>query len=102
MAKRAKGKNDLLATTSLASPNSVDPVDQVAPKTPVSTQAFPGAITVDGFCKRYKIGRTTFYAEVKAGRIRPVKVGRKTLVPEPEGERWLASLPGAEGTSDAA
>ena len=103
MAKRANRKNDLLATTSLASPMSVDPADQgrtqerLAQRRPSS-----GAITVDGFCDRYNIGRTTFYAEVKAGRIRPVKVGRKTLIPEPEGERWLASLPTAEGTPNAA
>jgi excisionase family DNA binding protein len=102
MANRAHRKNDLLATTSLASTMSVDPADQVALRMPGSTQAFLGAITVDGFCDRYNIGRTTFYSEVKAGRIRPVKVGRKTLVPEMEGERWLGSLPTAEGTPNAA
>jgi excisionase family DNA binding protein len=102
MAKRANRKNYLLSTTSVASPKPVDPADQVAPKTPGSTQAFPGAITVDGFCHRFSIGRTTFYAEVKAGRIRPVKVGRKTLIPEAEVERWLASLSAAEGISNVA
>jgi excisionase family DNA binding protein len=102
MVKRANRKNDLLVTTTLASPMSADPDVQVVPRVPGSTQAFPGAITVDGFCDRYNIGRTTFYAEVKAGRIRPVKVGRKTLIPEPEAARWLASLPAAEGTPDAA
>jgi hypothetical protein len=52
-----------------------------------------GALTVDAFCARYGIGVTTFYAEVKAHRLHPVKIGRKTLVPISEGNRWLASLP---------
>jgi excisionase family DNA binding protein len=60
-----------------------------------------GALTVDGFCHRFSIGRTTFYGEVKAGRIRPVKVGRKTLIPVPEAARWQASLPVTEGTPNA-
>ena len=102
MAYRANRKNDRLASTSLASPVPVGSADQGGSKVPGSTHAFSGAITVDGFCGRYNIGRTTFYAEVKAGRIRPVKVGRKTLIPEPEAARWLASLPAAEGTPDAA
>jgi excisionase family DNA binding protein len=102
MANRANRKNDHLASTSLASPVPVGSADQGGSKVPGLTHAFSGAITVDGFCGRYNIGRTTFYAEVKAGRIRPVKVGRKTLIPEPEAARWLASLPAAEGTPDAA
>ena len=61
-----------------------------------------GALTVGGFCQRFSIGRTTFYAEVKAGRIRPVKVGRKTLIPVREAARWQASLPAVEGAPDAA
>ena len=99
MAYRANRKNDRLASTSLASPVPVGSADQGGSKVPGSTHAFSGAITVDGFCDRYNIGRTTFYAEVKAGRIRLVKMGRKTLIPEPEGERWLASLPTADDTS---
>lgn len=51
------------------------------------------AYGVDDFCEAHGIGRTTFYAEVAAGRIRPVKAGRRMLVPAAEGQRWLASLP---------
>jgi excisionase family DNA binding protein len=99
MVKRANRKNDPLATTPTALPASVPLPDQGGSRASGSTQAFSGAITVNGFCDRYNIGRTTFYAEVKAGRIRLVKMGRKTLIPEPEGERWLASLPTADATS---
>lgn len=62
-----------------------------------------GALSVEEFCQRHHIGRTTFYAEVAAGRIRPVKAGRRTLVPVRECERWLASLPAmSSNTSDTA
>jgi excisionase family DNA binding protein len=54
------------------------------------------AYGVDDFCEAHGIGRTTFYAEVAAGRIRPVKAGRRTLVPASEGQRWLESLPPME------
>jgi excisionase family DNA binding protein len=53
------------------------------------------AYTVDEFCAAHAIGRTTFYAELKAGRIRVVKCGRKTLVPKTEKDAWLGRL--AEG-----
>lgn len=47
------------------------------------------AYTVNEFCAAHGIGRTTFYAELKAGRIRVVKCGRKTLVPKTENDAWL-------------
>lgn len=38
------------------------------------------------------IGHTTFYAEVKAGRLRTVKIGARTLVAEAELVRYVAEL----------
>lgn len=38
------------------------------------------------------IGRTKFYSEVKAGRIKVVHVGRRTLIPATEPAAWLARL----------
>lgn len=35
-------------------------------------------------------GRTKLYAEIAAGRLRVVKVGRKTLIRDEELRRWLA------------
>jgi excisionase family DNA binding protein len=55
------------------------------------------AYTVETFCKSHSIGRTTLYEEIAAGRITPVKVGRRTLIPETESARWLASLPMVSG-----
>jgi excisionase family DNA binding protein len=51
------------------------------------------AYTVDEFCAAHGIGRTTFYAELKAGRIKVLKCGRKTLVPKTESDAWLGRLP---------
>lgn len=54
----------------------------------------PAAFAVRQFCRWANISRSTFYKEVKAGRINPVKLGGKTLILVKEAERWLASLPG--------
>ena len=43
------------------------------------------------FCHRNAVGRTTVYSEIKAGRLRPKKVGRRTLISRAEEERWVAS-----------
>lgn len=51
------------------------------------------ASTVRRFLREHDIGRTTFYSEIKAGRLAAVKVGRRTLVPLDAAERWLRSLP---------
>jgi excisionase family DNA binding protein len=50
------------------------------------------AFSVDEFAKSAGIARTTAYAEIKAGRLVPVKVGRRTLVPADEAMRWLGRL----------
>jgi excisionase family DNA binding protein len=43
------------------------------------------------------IGRTKFYEEVKAKRIKVIKLGNKTLIPATEPAEWLKRL---AGTSD--
>jgi len=51
------------------------------------------ALTVDEFCKAAGIGRTRAYAEIADGRLRPLKCGRRTLIPASELEAWLRRLP---------
>jgi len=51
------------------------------------------ALTVNEFCKSVGIGRTSVYAEIKAGRLIALKVGRRTIIPHVEAQRWLSSLP---------
>jgi predicted DNA-binding transcriptional regulator AlpA len=50
-------------------------------------------ITIAEFLHRYSIGRTRFYEEVAAGRLRLRKLGKKSLVSLDDAEKWLASLP---------
>jgi len=50
-------------------------------------------LTIAEFLHCYRIGRTRFYEEVAAGRIRLRKLGKKSLVSLDDAEKWLASLP---------
>ncbi len=43
---------------------------------------------VDYFCRAHGIGRTYFYDEVKRGEIKPIKIGKRTLVPVSEAKAW--------------
>jgi len=64
--------------------------------TPASSPGLErAAYTVNEFLDINPIGRTKFYGEVKAGRIKIVKVGRKTLVTTKPAE-WLARLAGED------
>jgi len=51
------------------------------------------ALTVAEFCQVVGIGKTTFYSEVRAGRIHPKKIGSKTIVPATEASAFLDRLP---------
>jgi excisionase family DNA binding protein len=51
------------------------------------------AFAIREFCARYGICRDTFYAEVRRGRLRALKLGKKTLVLRADAEVWAASLP---------
>lgn len=45
-------------------------------------------LRVSEFCTAYGIGRTTFYEEVKSGALFVIKVGKRTLIPVTEANRW--------------
>ena len=45
--------------------------------------------SVNEFCKTWGIGRTLFYKLTRAGEIRVIRLGRRTLVPTQQGEEWL-------------
>jgi excisionase family DNA binding protein len=51
------------------------------------------AFSISEFCVRYGIGRTNAYQEIATGRLRAVKVGRRTLITHDAAEAWLAALP---------
>ena len=51
------------------------------------------AFNVAEFLAAHGIGRTTFYAEVKAGRLRTVRCGGRVLVLREDADAWRLSLP---------
>ena len=51
------------------------------------------AMSLAEFCDRYGPSRTKTYEEIKSGRLRAVKCGKRTLVTEDDAEAWLRSLP---------
>ena len=46
---------------------------------------------ISAFAAAVGIGRTQVYEEIKTGRLKVAKVGRRTIVPIAEAERWLAA-----------
>jgi hypothetical protein len=52
------------------------------------------ADSVREFCLSAGIGRTRFYKDLKAGNIKIVKVGRRTLVPVSERSAYLRRMSG--------
>lgn len=52
----------------------------------------PRAFAILEFCRRYGVGRSKAYEEIRSGRLTAVKVGRRTLIKADDAERWLASL----------
>lgn len=52
-----------------------------------------GALTINDFCRRFSVGRTFAYAEIKAGRLIARKAGNRTVILHSDSERWAESLP---------
>src|SRR4051812_19825823 len=51
------------------------------------------AMSIADFCERYGPGRTTAYEELKSGRLRGRKIGKRTIITEDDAEDWLRCLP---------
>jgi excisionase family DNA binding protein len=51
------------------------------------------AFSVREWCARRGLSRQTLYDEVKRGRLRAVKLGKRTLILKSDDEAWAASLP---------
>ncbi len=52
-----------------------------------------GAFTIKDFCKAYSSSRSFVYAEIRAGRLIAHKAQSKTLILQPDAERWASALP---------
>jgi hypothetical protein len=57
----------------------------------------PQAYDIRSFCAAYSVSRSFAYLEIKAGRLKPVKAGRRTLIPRQAAEDWLNALDHASG-----
>ena len=60
-------------------------------------ETIPDLMTVADFLARYSVGRTTFYREAAANRIRLRKLGTATRIARADAEAWANSLPVREG-----
>ena len=49
----------------------------------------PLANTIPDTCRRLGIGRTLVYDLIKQGKLRPIKLGTRTLIPESELQRLI-------------
>ena len=56
------------------------------------------AFSIAEFCDRYGPGRSKAYEELKSGRLRGRKVGKRTIITEDDAEDWLRRLPEIEAT----
>lgn len=51
------------------------------------------AYSIDAFAKAHHTGRTKVYTEIKAGRLRAIKMGKRTLITADAAREWLNNLP---------
>jgi hypothetical protein len=58
------------------------------------------AMSIAEFCERYGPGRTKTYEELKSGRLRGRKIGKRTIITEDDAEDWLRCLPVIESRDD--
>jgi hypothetical protein len=49
-------------------------------------------LSIEEFGKLYGICRSSIYIEIREGRLKARKVGRRTLVAAEDGEAWFAAL----------
>jgi excisionase family DNA binding protein len=51
------------------------------------------ALSIREFSAIYNVGRTKTYEELKSGRLRARKIGKRTIIAEDDAEDWLRRLP---------
>lgn len=58
-----------------------------------------GMSSIATFCQRNQLGRTTVYAEIAAGRLRALKIGRLTRITDQAEAEWKGSLPSVDSSN---
>jgi hypothetical protein len=59
------------------------------------------AMSITRFSEDSAIGRTKAYEELRSGRLRGRKVGKRTIISQDDAEAWLRQLPGMPVTKIA-
>jgi hypothetical protein len=67
--------------------------DRTISETERQRRARQRAMSVARFSEDYGIGRTKAYQELKSGRLRGRKAGKRTIISEDDAEAWLLRLP---------
>lgn len=60
-------------------------------KTKIAPHGAPLAVSVKEAARLVSVGRSTLYTEIAAGRLKVMKVGRRTLVRVAELDQWLSA-----------
>lgn len=86
-------KDELLASTGRVNvpPSTHEPFGPVTRTGPL--------MAILEACREARVGRTTVFGEIRAGRLRAVKLGRRTLIRRTDFDAWLAALPPVKGKS---
>lgn len=57
-------------------------------------------LTITEFCKSVNLGRTVAYRLINEGKVKAVKLGKKTLIPRSSVDDFIASLPAYQNTKN--
>jgi predicted DNA-binding transcriptional regulator AlpA len=56
------------------------------------TETEKRALNVEQFCKRYGIGKSTLYVQIRKGRLRLRKIGKRSVIAIEDAEIWFKNL----------
>jgi excisionase family DNA binding protein len=51
-------------------------------------------MTIQDFCQRFRVSRSTVYRQVNAGALPILKIGRSTRIPASGARQWAQNLEG--------
>lgn len=55
------------------------------------------ALEINELARRAKIGRTLLYEEIRSGRLKARKIGRRTIILAEDARAWLTAAPRVHG-----
>lgn len=55
-----------------------------------SSEIFPFAFRINDACRALSLGRSTLYKLIKQGKLRPITIAGRVLIPRAEIERLIA------------